>query len=214
MDDQALTPHERVAKMLVDYFINFKGCKRHVPMIGDNITGMQEFVEDRHELLQQIPDFADPSFAQIDRLPIKAQLPEDDDEVQDEWRKFSQDTLWHMTSKEWNECHQTIQHVFTGGDDSDNEGGVKLDRYLNVGKGDIMFANSRRRREKAHGEVTLDIDSILALFTDLSIINTVIAISIVTNPMKNLKKSLHLIHNGVPFHWISPSRLVRSRSYV
>ena len=66
-----------------------------------------------------------------------------------------------------------------------------------------MFANSRRRREMAHGTVTLDIDSILALFTDLSTIKTVIAISIIANPMKNLKRSVHLIHNGILLHWIS-----------
>jgi len=43
---------------------------------------------------------------------------------------------------------------------------------------------------------------ILALFTDLSVIKTVVAISIVANPMKNLKRSVHLIHNGIPLHWI------------
>lgn len=50
--------------------------------------------------------------------------------------------------------------------------------------------------------MTLDIDSILALFTDLSVIKTVIGISIVANPMKNLKQSIHFIHNGVLLHWI------------
>jgi len=94
-----------------------------------------------------------------------------------------------------------VGRIFTGGDDSDDEDGIKLDRYLEVGKGDMMFTNSRRR-EKARGEVTLDIDSILALFTDLSVINTMLSISIVANPMKNLKRSVHLIHNGIPLHWI------------
>jgi len=60
-----------------------------------------------------------------------------------------------------------------------------------VGKGDMMFANSRRRKEKACGEVSLDIDSILALFKDLSVINTVVAISFMANLMKNLKRSVH-----------------------
>ena len=50
--------------------------------------------------------------------------------------------------------------------------------------------------------MSLDIDSILALFTDLSVINTVVAISIVVNPMKNLKRSIHLIHNRILWHWI------------
>ena len=201
--EEESSAQERVAKMLVNHLIDFKGCKRHTAVIGDDITGMQEFVNDRHKLLDEIPQFTDPDFAQPNRLPGPARLPDDvDDEVEDEWRKFSEDPLWHMTPEEWKECHQTVGRIFTGGDSSDDEDGVKLDRYLMVGKGDVMFANSRRRREKARGEVSLDIDSILALFTDLSVINTVIAVSIVANPMKNLKKSVHLIHNGVPLHWI------------
>ena len=107
-----------------------------------------------------------------------------------------------MTVEEWKDCYQTIETIFTGGDNSDDEDAIKLDRYLEVGKGDVMFANSQIRREKARGEVTFDIDSILALFTDLSVIKTVIAISIIANPIKQLKKSVHLIHNGVPLHWI------------
>jgi hypothetical protein len=201
--EDGLSAEESVAKMVVDHLIEFQGCKRHTAVFGDNITGMQEFVDDRRKLLDKIPQFADPDFAQIDRLPVQARLPDDDgDEVKDEWRKFCEDPLCHMTPAEWKECHQTISHIFTGGDSSEDEDGEKLDRYLMVGKRDVMFANSRRRRELARGEVSLDIDSILALFTDLSVINTVIAISIVANPMKNLKASVHLIHNDVPLHWI------------
>src|SRR5277367_3593395 len=183
--------------------MEFKGCNRHFPVIADQITGLQEFTDDRHRLLQQIPEFSDPDFAQVNRLPVSARSPSDpSDEVEDEWRKFSGDPLWHMTPKEWEKCHRTIERVFTGGDDSGDENGERVDRYLMVGKGDVMFANSRRKREKARGEVSLDIDSILALFTDLSVINVMITISIVANPMKNLKKSVHLLHNGVPLHWI------------
>ena len=189
--------------MLVDHLIDFKGCKRHRPVMGDDITGMEEFVHDRWKLLNGTPQYSDPDFAQPERLPIEARLPaEKDEDVMDEWRRFSQDPLSHMTPTEWKDCHKTFRQAFTGGDDSDDEDGVKLDRYLQVGKGDMMFANSRRRREKACGEVTLDIDSIMSLFTDLSTINTVIAISIIANPIKNLKRSVHLIHNGVPLHWI------------
>ena len=39
-------------------------------------------------------------------------------------------------------CHKTVGHIFMGGDDSDDEEGIKLDQYLEVGKGDIMLANS------------------------------------------------------------------------
>ena len=203
MTDEGLSPHERVAKMLVDHLIDFKGCARHIAVIGDDITGMYEFIHNRDRLLQEIPEFADPDFARAERLPAEARLiVEEDGEVEDEWRKFSQDPLWHMSAKEWKKCHETVGHLFTGGDDSEDEDGLKLDRYLEVGKGDAMFANSRRKREKARGGVSLDIDSILALFTDLSIIKTVVAISIVANPMKNLKGSVHLIHNGIPLHWI------------
>ena len=45
----------------------------------------------------------------------------------------------------------------------------------------------------AHGEVTLDVDSTLAPFTDLLVVNTVIAISIIAKLMKNLKKSIHIM---------------------
>ena len=143
MTEEELLPEERVAKMLVDHLIEFKGCRRHTAVIGDEITGMQEFVDKRRELLQQIPQFADADFAQPERLPSEARLPGNPkDEVEDEWRKFSQDPLGHMASAEWKGCHRNIGHIFTGGDSSEDEDGVKLDRYLMVGKGDMMFANS------------------------------------------------------------------------
>src|SRR5579859_412996 len=129
-------------------------------------------------------------------------MEDQDDDVEDEWRKFSQDPLGHMTANEWKRCHKMIGHIVMGGDESDVEDGVRVNRYLEVGKGDMMFANSRRRREKARGEVSLDIDSILALFTDLSVINTVVAISIVANPTNNLKRRVRLIHNEILLHWI------------
>jgi len=200
-DNQTLTPVTRVAKMLVNHFIRFKGCKRHTAVIGEDITGLHEFICDRQELLRKIPSFDVPDFAHTERVPIGARFSERE-EILDEWRKLSQDPLDHMTLSQWKECYPTIQQIFTGGDDSDEEDGLKLDRYLEIGKGDMMFANSRRRREMAHGTVTLDIDSILALFTDLYTIKMVIAISIIANPMKNLKRSVHLIHNGIPLHWI------------
>src|SRR5579859_2107170 len=95
-------------------------------------------------------------------------MEDPDDDVEDEWRKFSQDPFEHMTVNEWKWCHKTVGYMFTGGDESDEEDGVRVDRYLEVGKGDMMFANSRRRREKACGEVSLDIDSILVFFTGFS----------------------------------------------
>jgi hypothetical protein len=203
VNDQALSSEERVAKMLVDHWIDFKGCKRHTPIIGGNITGMKEFVDVRQKLLQKVPEFADPDFAQVERLPEEARLLGDrDEDIEDEWRKLSNNSLCHMTTDDWKECHEIIGRVFTGGDDSDDEEGIKLDRYLEVGKDDVVFADSQGRREMARGEATLDVDSVLALFTDLSMINTEISISIIANPMKNLKKSVHIIHDGAPLHLI------------
>ncbi|HMD14965.1 MAG TPA: hypothetical protein VKI62_10090, partial [Bacteroidota bacterium] len=198
-----------MAKLFVEHFVKFKGCERHTVASGDDTIGMQEFINQRRDLIEQIPEFTIPDFAQSNRLPRETPSPEEEDEEEneeededDEWRRFSQDPLLHMSSREWERCNERFGRIFTGGDDSDDEDGVKLNRYLNVGKGDAMFANSGRKRAMARGEVTIDIDSILALFTDLSVIDTVIAISIVANPTKNLDRSIHLIHNGIPLHWI------------
>jgi len=73
------------------------------------------------------------------------------------------DPLSHMEPEEWERCNESFARIFTGRDDSDDEDGEKLNRYLNVGKVDAMFANSMGNREMARGEVTIDIDSILAL---------------------------------------------------
>src|SRR5947207_5875332 len=189
--------------MLVDHLIDFKGCSHHPQVIGEHVTGLKEFIDNRIALLEQIPEFADPDFAQSHRLPESAQaLDDSDDAVEDEWRKFDREPLSHMTIDEWKNCHDIISEIFTGEDNGDDEDMVQFNRYLEVGKGDAMFANSRAKRELAQGEVTLDIDSTLALFTDLSLIKTVIKISIVANPMRNLKTSVHLLHNSIPLHWI------------
>ena len=57
--EEESSAQERVAKMLVNHLIDFKGCKRHTAVIGDDITGMQEFVNDRHKLLDEIPQFTE-----------------------------------------------------------------------------------------------------------------------------------------------------------
>ena len=124
MDGGELSAHERVAKILVDHFINFKGCRRHTQVV-DKGTGLKEFIKERSRLLQRIPEFQDPDFAQIERLPAEARLGEaDNDEIEDEWRKFSQHPLYHMSSKEWKKCYETVGRIFTGGDDSDDEEGI------------------------------------------------------------------------------------------
>ena len=94
MNNEPGSVPEKVAKMLVDPLINFKGCKQHVQVIGKEINGMKEFVDDHFELLQQILEFANPDFTQINRLPAKAQLPDVADvDILDEWRQFSQNLL-------------------------------------------------------------------------------------------------------------------------
>jgi hypothetical protein len=187
--------------MLVDHLTKFKGCTHHQP-VAETTTGMREFIHDRRELLETIPQFADPDFAQPERLPVEARLPGQSDELEEEWRKSNCRSLEHMTADEWNRCHETVGRIFTGDDDSDDEEGERMDRYLEIGKGDMIFADSSRKRKMARGESTLDIDSVLALFTDLSMINTKVKLSVLANPSKNLRQSVHIIHKGIPLHWM------------
>jgi len=67
----SLFPTEKVAKMLVDHLINFNGCMHHTPVISELIMGMRDFINDRRELLEKIPQFMDQDFAQPDRLPVR-----------------------------------------------------------------------------------------------------------------------------------------------
>ena len=83
----------------MDHWIDFKGCKRHTSIIDGNIMGMKEFVDVRQKLLQKVPEFADPDFAQVERLSEEARLLEDrDEDIEDEWRKLSNNSLCHMTT--------------------------------------------------------------------------------------------------------------------
>src|SRR5579859_6026512 len=121
--------------MVADHLIEFKGCRRHTRVMGDGISGMEEFVKNRKRLRRRIPEFGDPDFAQVERLPVNARPIEDqDNDVEDEWRKFSHDPLEHMTANEWKQCHKTVGHIFTGGNESDEEDAERVDRYLEVGK--------------------------------------------------------------------------------
>ena len=71
--------------MLVDHFIEFKGYNRYSPIIGDEIMGIQEFADNWHRLLQQIPQFCDFDFTQLYWLPVSAGLPDDPgNEIDDE----------------------------------------------------------------------------------------------------------------------------------
>ena len=211
-----LSPTEKVAKLLVEHWIRFKGCENHTPVQNDTAgLSMQEFIERRNDLLQRIYEFNDPDFAQPGLLPINARLGGDPKNVQDQWEELCRKPLNGMTEEEWNSAYPTIQQVFTGpyprGDnmrsedehDGDSDSGFnEMIKTLEIGKGDMTSDGCETKRRKAQGVLRLDIDSILALFTDLSIIKTVLSISIVPLPTKNLQSDVHIIHNGVPLHWI------------
>ena len=75
-------------------------------------------------------------------------------------------------------------------------------KHLAIDKSDIIFARDAYKRNMAKSQVTFDIDNVMAIFTNLSVINAVIGISIVSNPIRNLKESVHLAHQGAPLHHI------------
>jgi len=173
---------------------------------------MEEFIDQRNQLLQEICEFRDPDFAQPEVLPVNARLSGDpEEEVEDQWKDLGGMPLMHMTGEEWNRCYQTIEQVFIGpypsekrdrGPDERSGQPNEMTKTLETGKGDIMFDPSESRRRSARGKVRFDIDSVLALFNDLSVVKSVLSVTIVPLPMKNLQSDVHIIHNGVPLHWI------------
>jgi len=178
---------------------------------------MQEFIDRRDHLLQEIYEFNDPDFAQPSLLPVNARLRGDSKDVEDRWEELCRKPLTGMTEEDWSEGYSAIQQVFTGpytsvnntrfekDDDADSDSDClsnEMTKTLEMGKGDMMSDDCETRRRQAQGILRLDIDSILALFTDLSIIKSVLSISIVPLPTKNLQSDVHIIHNGVPLHWI------------
>ena len=200
----------------MEQWIHFKGCEEHASVRNDAAyLSMQEFIDRRNDLLQKIYEFRDPDFAQPALLPVNARLNGDPKDVQDQWEELSTKPLTGMTEEEWDSAYHTIQQVFTGPYSSadnmrfegDNESDPdclsdELTNALEIGKGDMMLDDCEMKRRQAQGMLRLDIDSVLALFTDLSIIKSVLSISIVPLPTKNLQSDVHIIHNGVPLHWI------------
>lgn len=180
--------------MLVDHFIDFKGCNPadHNHDYDENHIGMSEFIKAREEIFDQVPTLAEPDFAQDERLPAEARMYDNDD-IQDDWKKHLKVGLDHMTAREWNRSWGKMKELFTGGEQP---------KHLAIGKNDVTFSSDRNKRNMAKGQATIDIDSILAIFTDLSVIDTMIGISIISNPIRNLKKSVHMAHQGAPLHHI------------
>jgi hypothetical protein len=111
----------------------------------------------------------------------------------DEWDSKKRLPLGHMDSLTWQEGHQAIRRLFTGGEDENG-------KTFNIKKDDA--SSSLKAHRMARGSVTIDFDSSLALFTDLSMIKSTIAISVVTSEVRNLKGSVHICHEGEPLHWI------------
>ena len=165
--------------------------------------GFQDFTKDRGSLLSKIPAFEPPDFADPCNLPLTARKPEDQhlDEIPDQSANTNTLPFSHMNSAEWEECYKVVSQVFTGHYRQPGER-QEVDRHLEVGKGDLMSSQSRWDRRQAQGSVTIDIDSTLALFTDLSVINTVLKFTVVANPAKNLTNSVHLRYKDMPLHWI------------
>jgi hypothetical protein len=131
--------------------------------------------------------------SQDNRLLANARNFDDDDDVTDDWAKHLKDPLDHTNIREQRLWLMQIRELFTGGEEC---------KHLAIGKNDIKPAKSRTKHNIAKGQVTLDIDSILAMFTDLMVINMVIAISVISSPIRNLKQRVHLAHQGAPLHHI------------
>ena len=87
--------------------------------------------------------------------------------------------------------------------DNNDKNEIKLNCYLKIEKDDIIFINSSRKRKITREEMTLNINNILILFINLLMINKKIAISIIINSMKNLKKNVYIIYNDILLYQIS-----------
>ena len=107
-----------------------------------------------------------------------------------------------MTTNEWKESHEIIEWIFMNENDNDDKEEIKLNRYLKIEKDDMVFKDSWRRKEMIWEKMTLNMNNILTLFMNLSMINIEIMISIIVNSMKNLKKNMHFNHNKASLHLI------------
>jgi len=183
--------------MLVDHLIDFKGCdhNEHVQEYCATDMSMSQFIAEREEIIfSNAPYLLEPDFALEERLPKEARIYIDEPtyEANDIWVKHRSDPLSHMTKQEWDRQCENIERVFTGGE---------VPKQLQIGKDDDI-SNDVDKNILTRGQVTIDIDSILALFTDLAIIRTVLNVCVTSNPHKNLNGSVHLVHRGIPIHHI------------
>jgi hypothetical protein len=80
-------------------------------------------------------------------------------------RKMMRNTLCHSSSMDGKRVKDSLKRSLTGTDD---RGNIQL---FHIGAGDLTKHLQRQMRKMAPGQVTVDIDSVLVLFTDLSLIN-------------------------------------------
>jgi hypothetical protein len=183
------SPQEIIAELLVDHFIHFRGCDHHEPIDRDEY-GITAFITERQEM--EVPS---PDFAEDERLPREARAG--DWEGPDMGRRMMKDRLSSTTSsEEWIDLADELRRSFTGKD----EGGEI--KHFRMASGDLVHHHREQVRKMARGRLTVDIDSVLSLFTDLSKINCTIDIAMVWNPWRNLESSVHIAHRGIPLHRI------------
>ena len=98
-----MSPGEKVAKMLVNHFLNFKGCNLEDYVQNYDLTdlSMSEFVDERIKIFNEIPEITEPDFAQEYRLPKNSRIFSESN-FKDEWEKHLKDSLNHMTDEKWN----------------------------------------------------------------------------------------------------------------
>ena len=104
-----------MAKLLVEQWIHFKEGEEHASPQNDAAgLSMQEFIDRRNDLLQEIHEFNDPDFAQPGLLPVNARLRGDPKDVEDQWEELCRKPMTGMKEEQWSEAYSTIRQVFTG----------------------------------------------------------------------------------------------------
>ena len=71
---------EKIDKILMNHWIDFKKCKCYIFIIDDNIIKMKKFVNNHQKLLQKIPKFVNSNFAQIKWLSEETWLSKNKNE--------------------------------------------------------------------------------------------------------------------------------------
>jgi hypothetical protein len=184
---------EKVVKLLVAHFISFKGCETHASINEDRQGGMKTFVDYRSRF--KLPD---PDFARDEYLPPEARANNEPDMlILNLERKTLKTSLSHSSSTEWRKVgNHSFRRALTGMNEGEDV------RLFHIGSGDLMHHPLRSIQNMAKGSVTVDIDSVLLLFTDLSLIQCTIDISMIWSPWRNLSSSVHITYCSIPVHRI------------